>query len=167
MGMPGKTIEAEAVVAISSTLDCETQQASWRTMLLDDVRGGLTTEAQRPGPRDATIATTTLTPGSLQRMVRHHVWCIGSVIHARECSTQPQPSHLSSRRTREYEEQSAHSWRVAAKPENYPGLRPSKMNNARSRGFRPRKRQNETRRRSRGKPTPLRATECQSSETCV
>jgi len=33
---------------------------------------GLTTQAQRPGPRDATIATATLMPGSLQRMVRRH-----------------------------------------------------------------------------------------------
>jgi hypothetical protein len=31
----------------------------------------LTTQAQRPGARDATIATATLPPGSLQRMVRH------------------------------------------------------------------------------------------------
>ena len=31
---------------------------------------GLTTQAQRPGPRDAPIATATLTSGSLQRMVR-------------------------------------------------------------------------------------------------
>ena len=30
----------------------------------------LTTQAQRPGARDATIATATLPPGSLQRMVR-------------------------------------------------------------------------------------------------
>ena len=30
----------------------------------------LTTQAQRPGAPDATIATTTLPPGSLQRMVR-------------------------------------------------------------------------------------------------
>jgi len=30
----------------------------------------LTTQAQRPGARDATMATTTLPPGSLQRMVR-------------------------------------------------------------------------------------------------
>src|SRR5207248_877494 len=30
----------------------------------------LTTQAQRPGARDAVIATTTLPPGSLQRMVR-------------------------------------------------------------------------------------------------
>src|SRR5262245_53633676 len=30
----------------------------------------LTTQAQRPGARDATIATTTPPPGSLQRMVR-------------------------------------------------------------------------------------------------
>jgi hypothetical protein len=28
------------------------------------------TQAQRPGARDATIATATLSPGSLQRMVR-------------------------------------------------------------------------------------------------
>jgi hypothetical protein len=37
--------------------------------------GHLTTQAQRPGARDATIATATLPPGSLQRMVRprrHH-----------------------------------------------------------------------------------------------
>src|SRR5260221_13557200 len=32
----------------------------------------LTTQAQRPGAPDATIATTTLPPGSLQRMVRPH-----------------------------------------------------------------------------------------------
>src|ERR1041385_6379270 len=31
---------------------------------------GLTTKAQRPGTRDATIATATPPPGSLQRMVR-------------------------------------------------------------------------------------------------
>ena len=31
---------------------------------------GLTTQAQRPGARDATMATATLPPGSLQRMVR-------------------------------------------------------------------------------------------------
>ncbi len=31
---------------------------------------GLTTQAQRPGPRDAWIATATRWPGSLQRMVR-------------------------------------------------------------------------------------------------
>jgi hypothetical protein len=30
---------------------------------------GPTTQAQRPGARDATIATATLSPGSLQRMV--------------------------------------------------------------------------------------------------
>jgi len=34
------------------------------------MRCRLTTQAQRPGARDATIATTTLPPGSLQRMVR-------------------------------------------------------------------------------------------------
>ena len=33
------------------------------------VRSGLTTQAQRPGPRDATIATVMRWPGSLQRMV--------------------------------------------------------------------------------------------------
>src|SRR5262245_140572 len=31
---------------------------------------GLTTQAQRPGARNATIATATLPPGSLERMVR-------------------------------------------------------------------------------------------------
>ena len=35
------------------------------------MRSRLTTQAQRPGPRDATIATVTRWPGSLQRMVRH------------------------------------------------------------------------------------------------
>jgi hypothetical protein len=35
-----------------------------------DARCRLTTQAQRPGLRDAWIATTALTPGSLQRMVR-------------------------------------------------------------------------------------------------
>jgi hypothetical protein len=42
------------------------------------VLSGLTTQAQRPGARDATIATATLPPGSLQRMVRRHLkswWC--------------------------------------------------------------------------------------------
>src|SRR5438445_12149600 len=34
------------------------------------VQSGLTTQAQRPGPRDAWIATWTRWPGSLQRMVR-------------------------------------------------------------------------------------------------
>src|SRR5689334_19694972 len=34
------------------------------------VCSGLTTQAQRPGPRDAMIATVTRWPGSLQRMVR-------------------------------------------------------------------------------------------------
>ena len=34
---------------------------------------GLTTQAQRPGPQDAPIATATLTSGSLQRMVRLHL----------------------------------------------------------------------------------------------
>src|SRR5262245_61634603 len=34
----------------------------------------LTTQAQRPGARDTTIATATLSPGSLQRMVRRHGW---------------------------------------------------------------------------------------------
>ena len=33
-------------------------------------RGGLTTQAQRPGPRGRSIATATPPPGSLQRMVR-------------------------------------------------------------------------------------------------
>src|ERR1043166_55508 len=35
----------------------------------------LTTQAQRPGAREATIVTATLPPGSLQRLVRprHHV----------------------------------------------------------------------------------------------
>jgi hypothetical protein len=35
-----------------------------------DVLVGLTTQAQRPGPRGRPIATTTRWPGSLQRMVR-------------------------------------------------------------------------------------------------
>src|ERR1044071_5394862 len=43
------------------------------------VRSGLTTQAQRPGARDATIATTTRPPGSLQRMVRPRV----SHLHSR------------------------------------------------------------------------------------
>jgi hypothetical protein len=34
------------------------------------VCSGLTTQAQRPGARDAWIATATLSPGSLQRLVR-------------------------------------------------------------------------------------------------
>src|ERR1051325_6781851 len=40
--------------------------------------GRLTTQAQRPGARDATIATAMLSPGSLQRMVsRHLIECVG------------------------------------------------------------------------------------------
>jgi len=39
---------------------------------------GLTTQAQRPGPRDATIATAMLPPGSLQRMVRPTSLCLVS-----------------------------------------------------------------------------------------
>src|SRR5687767_8542086 len=35
---------------------------------------GLTTQAQRPGALEATMATATLPPGSLQRMVRPR-WC--------------------------------------------------------------------------------------------
>ena len=37
--------------------------------LLDMIPLRSTTQAQRPGARDATIATATLSPGSLQRMV--------------------------------------------------------------------------------------------------
>src|SRR4051794_32663651 len=47
----------------------------------DDDRGahsGLTTQAQRPGARDATMATATLPPGSLQRMVRSRCHRISS-----------------------------------------------------------------------------------------
>src|SRR2546425_290021 len=39
--------------------------------LLAHARSRLTTQAQRPGPRDAWIATWTRWPGSLQRMVSH------------------------------------------------------------------------------------------------
>jgi len=39
------------------------------------VISGLTTQAQRPGPRDAAIATVMRWPGSLQRMVRRHSRC--------------------------------------------------------------------------------------------
>src|SRR5712691_4585026 len=38
--------------------------------MCSDARCRLTTQAQRPGPRDATIATVARWPGSLQRMVR-------------------------------------------------------------------------------------------------
>ncbi len=41
---------------------------------------GLTTQAQRPGARDATIATATLSPGSLERMVRRQVF-VYLVVH--------------------------------------------------------------------------------------
>src|SRR5882724_10666627 len=37
--------------------------------------GCITTQAQRPGARDATTATATLAPGSLQRMVGLHFHC--------------------------------------------------------------------------------------------
>ena len=40
------------------------------SLVAHGVCSGLTTQAQRPGARDATMATTTLPPGSLQRMVR-------------------------------------------------------------------------------------------------
>jgi hypothetical protein len=38
------------------------------------VCSGLTTQAQRPGPREAWIATVMRWPGSLQRMVRPRFW---------------------------------------------------------------------------------------------
>src|ERR1051325_4796707 len=38
----------------------------------------LTTQAQRPGAREAMIATATLPPGSLQRLVRRF-WCIHQI----------------------------------------------------------------------------------------
>ena len=41
----------------------------------------LTTQAQRPGAREATIATTTLPPGSLQRMVRRLNVAVMSLPH--------------------------------------------------------------------------------------
>src|SRR5213596_929917 len=44
----------------------------------------LTTQAQRPGARDATIATATLPPGSLQRMVRPLCWDDQKLEHTRE-----------------------------------------------------------------------------------
>jgi hypothetical protein len=40
--------------------------------IIRSARKRLTTQAQRPGARDATMATATLPPGSLQRMVRKH-----------------------------------------------------------------------------------------------
>src|SRR6266487_3571722 len=39
-------------------------------LLIESNINGLTTQAQRPGPRDAWIATGARWPGSLQRMVR-------------------------------------------------------------------------------------------------
>jgi hypothetical protein len=41
-------------------------------LMANGVGSGLTTQAQRPGAREATMATATPPPGSLQRMVRHH-----------------------------------------------------------------------------------------------
>jgi hypothetical protein len=55
--------------ALGSLGDYERQQVS-HVILADGVHNSLTTQAQRPGAREATIATTTLPPGSLQRMVR-------------------------------------------------------------------------------------------------
>jgi hypothetical protein len=46
---------------------------------------GLTTQAQRPGTRDATIANHGVMPGSLQRMVRRH----GLSCHKTEISHDP------------------------------------------------------------------------------
>jgi len=40
---------------------------------------GLTTQAQRPGARDAMMATATLPPGSLQRMVRRRGHLLSSI----------------------------------------------------------------------------------------
>src|SRR5258706_2366998 len=48
------------------------------------VRSGLTTQAQRPGPRGRSIATWTRWPGSLQRMVRR----IGGISHLVSPATQ-------------------------------------------------------------------------------
>src|SRR4051812_21907223 len=43
-----------------------------RRELETKVHSGLTTQAQRPGPRARTMATVMRWPGSLQRMVRPH-----------------------------------------------------------------------------------------------
>src|ERR1043166_1213927 len=68
---------------------------------------GLTTQAQRPGARDATIATATPPPGSLQRMVRHHSsiaedeLCHKCVTHRTEYPATKSPTESAARRLRE------------------------------------------------------------------
>ncbi len=56
-----------------SSASTECKAASRTIVIANDVRIDLTTQAQRPGARDARIATTTLMPGSLQRMVRRRL----------------------------------------------------------------------------------------------
>jgi len=60
-----------------------------------DLDSRLTTQAQRPGPRDAWIATVMRWPGSLQRMVRpFHVPQGISAIERRqpECAVRVEPA---------------------------------------------------------------------------
>jgi len=66
VGVPGNRRRLPTML-IRATADSDMIAKPWITRC---VLMRLTTQAQRPGPRDATIATATLPPGSLQRMVR-------------------------------------------------------------------------------------------------
>ena len=60
---PAPAARAAIQTPICSSLLCDVGE-------VHGVRSGLTTQAQRPGPRDVSIATVMRWPGSLQRMVR-------------------------------------------------------------------------------------------------
>src|SRR5205807_213263 len=53
--------------------------------------GGLTNQAQRPGAREATFATATLPPGSLQRMVRRRL-CVHFNLSSVAVASRPRTS---------------------------------------------------------------------------
>jgi hypothetical protein len=64
-----KKIDARILIRVRSWLahEAEPTRENRKTEI-----GELPTQAQRPGARDATMATATLPPGSLPRMVRPH-----------------------------------------------------------------------------------------------
>lgn len=66
--------ELEVISLVSGAVTYEnTKDLRLIGWLLKPAGEDLTTQAQRPGTRDATIATATPMPGSLQRMVRRRL----------------------------------------------------------------------------------------------